>query len=47
MNNTIALLLGIVLVVAIGTDIHWNNSEYLIIWGRQLVLFVNWLAFWR
>jgi len=47
MNNTVALLLGIVLVLAFGADIFLNNSEYLILWGRQLVLLVNWLAFWR
>jgi len=47
MNNTVALILGIVLVVAIGYDIQMNDSEYLILWGRKLVVFVNWIAFWR
>jgi hypothetical protein len=47
MNNTIAILLGIILLVAIGADIELNNSEYLILWGRELLVLLDWIAFWR
>lgn len=47
MNNTVAIVLGLVLLGLIGFDLWANEGEYLIFWGRQLWRLIDWLAFWR
>ena len=47
MNNTVAILLGVILVGLIAFDIQTNDGEYLIFWGRQMLRLIDWLAFWR
>lgn len=47
MNNTVAMILGLCLVALVVIDIQFNDAEYLILWGRELLRLIDWIAFWR
>ncbi|WP_157888266.1 hypothetical protein [Neptunicoccus sediminis] len=47
MNNTVAMTLGLCLVALVVIDIQFNDAEYLILWGRELLRLIDWIAFWR
>jgi hypothetical protein len=47
MTNTIALYLGIGLVLAIGLDIVANDGHALMFLARKFLALVEWVAFWR
>lgn len=47
MTNSIALGLGIALVVAILADITLNGSDALVFLGKELFRLIEYLAFWR
>ncbi|MBF9032388.1 hypothetical protein HKCCE3408_18465 [Rhodobacterales bacterium HKCCE3408] len=47
MTNTVALWIGIVLVATLAGDFALAGGQLTLTLSRQLVLFVEWLAFWR
>jgi hypothetical protein len=47
MNNSVALFIGLCLLAAVVLDWRLNDAEYIILWGRQLLRLIDWLAFWR
>jgi hypothetical protein len=47
MTNTIALWLGVVLVLAIGADLLANEGEVLMFLARKALEFQEWVTFWR
>jgi hypothetical protein len=47
MTNTIALYLGIVIVVAIGLDIVVNDGTAVMFTVRKFLDMVDWVEFWR
>jgi hypothetical protein len=47
MTNAIALYLGIVILGALGLDIFLNDGQALVFLVRKLVVFIDYVAFWR
>ncbi len=47
MTNRLAIILGLVLVGAIGADYYLNESENLLFLGKKLFALLDWVAFWR
>jgi hypothetical protein len=47
MTNQIALVLGVVLVLAIGADLAIEDGAGLIFLAQKLDALIEWLAFWR
>ncbi len=47
MNNTMAIIIGLCLIGLVIFDMRVNDSEYIIIWGKQLLRLIDWIAFWR
>jgi hypothetical protein len=47
MTNTIALYLGMVLLIALGLDIFLNDARALVFLMQKLVGFIEYVAFWR
>ncbi|MDU9003649.1 hypothetical protein [Sedimentitalea todarodis] len=47
MSNTLALVLGLMLVGSIAVDVVLYGGEHLVFLGKKLYEFIEWLAFWR
>lgn len=47
MSNTLALVLGLMVLGAIVGDAALFDSEHLLFLGKKLSAFIEWLAFWR
>ena len=47
MTNTIAVVLGGLILSAIAVDVLAFDSENLLFLARKLDAFIEWLAFWR
>ncbi|MFY0596686.1 MAG: glyceraldehyde-3-phosphate dehydrogenase [Cognatishimia sp.] len=47
MTNSIAVGLGVVVVLAVGADMIWLDGAAGLFLARKFALFVEWLAFWR
>lgn len=47
MTNTIALVLGFLIVGAIAADVIFYGSENLLFVLRKMFDLIEWLAFWR
>jgi hypothetical protein len=47
MTNTIALYIGITIVLAMGLDLVANDGAALMFLARKFVALVDWVAFWR
>ncbi len=47
MSNTLALILGLIILGAIAGDVALYDSEHLVFMGKKFFAFVEWLAFWR
>lgn len=47
MTNRIAIVLGCVILVGLGVDMLRNDGAGLIFLGRKLIVFIEWIAFWR
>lgn len=47
MTNTIALVLGALILGAVAIDVTVYGSENLLFLARKLDEFIEWLAFWR
>jgi hypothetical protein len=47
MTNTLAFIIGLIVVGGICVDIFEYDSENLLFLGKKLADFIEWLAFWR
>lgn len=47
MTNQIALVLGVIIVAAIGWDIIANDGVALLFLFRKFYELIEWMAFWR
>jgi hypothetical protein len=47
MSNSIALGLGVILVVTISVDTYFYGSDHLLFLGKKLANLIDWMAFWR
>lgn len=47
MTNTIALVLGLILLAAGGLDLWANDAAALTFTARKFLDLVEWVAFWR
>jgi len=46
-TNTLAVLLGAVILGGIAWDVAVNDSTNLVFLGKKLLEFIEWIAFWR
>ena len=47
MTNPIAIVLGLILLIALGVDLLLYGSEHVIFLGKKLYELIDWIAFWR
>ncbi|WP_050930882.1 hypothetical protein [Aestuariivita boseongensis] len=47
MTNSIAVVLGALILGAIIIDVTMYGTEHLLFLGRKFADFIEWLAFWR
>ncbi|WP_415920279.1 hypothetical protein [Tateyamaria sp. SN6-1] len=47
MTNTLSIILGTIIVVAIAFDAIANGGANLLFLGKKLAELIEWLAFWR
>lgn len=47
MTNTLAIILGLLLLGAACIDIFVYGTEHLLFLGKKLADLIEWLAFWR
>lgn len=47
MTNRLAIVLGLILIIAITVDVMMYGSEHVIFLGKKLFELIEWIAFWR
>ena len=47
MTNTIAVVLGVLILGALTIDVMFYGTEHLLFLGQKFADFIEWLAFWR
>ncbi len=47
MTNLIAIILGLLLILAAAVDVMFYGTEHLIFLGKKLFELIEWIAFWR
>jgi len=47
MTNSLAIVLGLCILGAIGADYYFFNADGLLFLGRKFFEFEEWIAFWR
>jgi hypothetical protein len=47
MTNSIALVLGLLILAALGVDLLLHGTEHLVFLGKKLFDLIDWVAFWR
>lgn len=47
MTNTIAVVLGVLILGALAIDVMVYGTEHILFLGRKFAEFLEWLAFWR
>ena len=47
MTNSIAIVLGVLILGGIAVDVMLYGTEHLLFLARKLADFLEWLAFWR
>lgn len=47
MTNTLALLLGAAILIALGVDYAVFDWGYSVFWAKKLFEFIEYIAFWR
>ncbi len=47
MTNQIAIVLGLMILAAIGLDHYANDGAYLIFLAKKGLDLIEWMAFWR
>ncbi|MGR3495311.1 hypothetical protein [Citreimonas sp.] len=47
MTNRLALILGALVLAAIGADIALQDGRALLFLARKLLVLIDWMAFWR
>jgi hypothetical protein len=46
-TNPIAIILGLILIAALGIDVLLYGNEHMIFLGKKLFELIEWIAFWR
>lgn len=46
-TNTIAIVLGLLLIGGITADVMYYGNEHMIFLGKKMFELIEWLAFWR
>lgn len=47
MTNTIAIVLGLLILGGIALDYAVYGTEHLLFLGKKLFALIDWMAFWR
>lgn len=47
MTNSIAVVLGVLILGAMAVDVMLYGTEHLLFLGKKFADFIEWLAFWR
>jgi hypothetical protein len=47
MNNKVAVFLGLCVIGLVVFDARVNEGQYLVLWGKELLRLIDWIAFWR
>lgn len=47
MTNQLALILGALIIAALGADYVLFGSEHLLFLGKKFFALLEWVAFWR
>ncbi len=47
MSNSLALVLGLIILGSVLTDVVLFDAEHLVFLGKKFLAFTEWLAFWR
>lgn len=47
MTNSLAVILGVLILTALALDYSVFGSDHLIFLGKKLFVLLDWLAFWR
>ncbi|CUI62057.1 hypothetical protein [Cognatishimia activa] len=47
MTNSLAIGIGLVLVLALGADQYWLDGQAALFTARKFSELVEWIAFWR
>jgi hypothetical protein len=47
MTNTIAIVLGVLILGGIALDYAVYGAEHLLFLGKKLFALIDWMAFWR
>lgn len=47
MSNTLAIVLGLLILGLCAVDVFLYGSEHLVFLGKKFYEFIEWVAFWR
>lgn len=47
MNNTLALILGVLIVAAVAVDVILFGGDTMLFLGKKMAELIEWMAFWR
>ncbi len=47
MTNTLAVILGLLILAGLTADLAWFGSEHLVFIAKKLSALIEWMAFWR
>lgn len=47
MTNRIALILGLMILIAVIVDLAYHGPDDFVFLGKRLFELIEWLAFWR
>ena len=47
MTNPIAVILGLLLIIALVVDVAFYGTEHLVFLGKKMLELIEWMAFWR
>lgn len=47
MTNPLALILGVLLLLALIVDVSLYSTEHVVFLGKKLFELIEWMAFWR
>lgn len=47
MNNTLAIILGVLIIAGVASDVVLTGGETLLFLAKKFMNLMDWLAFWR
>ena len=47
MTNSLALVLGALILIGIGVDVAIFGSEHMVFLGKKMFWLLDWIAFWH